>query len=144
MQLTGHVQSGEGNAAYWLAKDADAYRLWTGVDIVPGSLNVLLSTKFDWAAAEIAPYLRVFSLVPFGGNRDILLVPCEISTDRHASPVPAFAWATTIAAAAPAPDYHVLELIAPLNLRQTLTLPDQTSVTISIPMPWPIDQQPEH
>jgi len=135
MQLNGFVQAGVGNAAYWLEKNADAYCLWTGMKLVPGSLNVQLPSKFDLSSPDIAPFKRVHSLVPFGGNRDICLVPCEIFADES-NRIYAFAWATTFAANEA--DYHVLEIVSDIHLRTALGLQDGMKVSIEIPLPWKV------
>lgn len=133
MKLQGTVQTGEGNAAFWLNKYSDVYKLWTGMALVPGSLNVLLSFKFDWNDAEVMPFRKIYSLIPYGGNRDICMIPCEIYT-LETNKIYGFAWGTTNAA--DEPDYKVLEIITSLNLREALDLKDGTVVTIDIPLAW--------
>ena len=55
MKLQGVVQEGKGDASFWLTKYADVYQLWTGMALIPGSLNVHLPAKFDWDDARLAP-----------------------------------------------------------------------------------------
>ena len=132
MRLSGIAQDGEGDAGGRLRDHADVYEAWTGMKLFPGSLNVLLKEKFDWDGASVAPLKRIHSLVPHGGNRDICLVPCEISNDR--GKVYGFAWATTFAASDA--DYRVLEIIASVRLRDALDLENGSPVSIEIPLPW--------
>ena len=127
------MQEGIGDASYWLNKYSDAYQLWTGMTIIPGSLNVHLSTKFDWNDIGIEPFKKIFSLAPYGGNRDICLIPCEIYKEEN-DKVYGFAWATTNAVNDP--DDRVIEIISSVRLREVLQLPDGSIVTINIPVSW--------
>lgn len=133
MKIRGIVQHGEGDAGVRLKEHADVYEIWTGMKLFPGSLNVLLEEKLDWDSANVAPFKRIHSLIPHGGNRDICLIPCEISNGRD-DKVFGFAWATTYAASDV--DYRVLEIIASVRLRDALELENGSPVTIEIPVPW--------
>ena len=116
-----------------MSKYSAVYRVWTGMTIIPGSLNVQLAAKFDWDDASLEPFKKVYSLIPYGGNRDICLIPCEVykeGTDK----IYGFAWATT--RAANDLDYRVLEIITSVRLREVLQLTDGSSVIIDIPVPW--------
>lgn len=133
MKLQGIVQEGVGDASFWLRKYSSVYRTWTGMTIIPGSLNVHLAAKFDWADASLEPFKKVYSLIPYGGNRDICLIPCEVykgGTDK----IYGFAWATTHAANDF--DYRVLEIITSVRLREVLRLTNGSSVTVDIPVSW--------
>ena len=134
VRLHGTVQSGIGDASFWLGKYADVYRSWTGTTIFPGSLNIAVSRKFDWSDPLITPHRRTRSLIPHGGNREICLVPCRISANEGAG-IDGFAWATTNAAQDP--DYKVLEIITSTRLRDALELTNGSIVTIEIPIEWP-------
>lgn len=101
--------------------------------IVPGSLNVLLDQPFNWQASSLEPFKRIHSLVPYGGNRDICLIPCEIYKDERVK-IYGFAWATTNAANDI--DYHVLEIITSVKLREVLELTNGSAVEIDIPVTW--------
>jgi len=133
MKLRGVVQEGEGDASFWLSKYSDVYRLWTGMTLFPGSLNVRLAEKFDWDDESVEPFKRIYSLVPYGGNRDICLIPCEVYKDE-AGKIYGFAWATTHAA--DDFDYRVLEIITSVRLREVLRLTDGSALTIDIPVSW--------
>jgi hypothetical protein len=50
--------------------------------LIPGSLNVHLTAKFDWNDSRIEPFKKIYSLAPYGGNRDICLIPCEIYSEE--------------------------------------------------------------
>ena len=133
MKIRGIVQEGEGDASFWLGKYSDAYRLWTGMTLVPGSLNVRLAAKFDWDDAGVEPFKKTYSLTPYGGNRDICLIPCEVYNEGE-DKIYGFAWATTNAANDS--DYRVLEIITSVRLREVLQLNNGSVVTIDIPVPW--------
>ena len=133
MKIDGIVQEGIGDASFWLNKYAAVYRLWTGMTIVPGSLNVHLAAKFDWNDSNVEPFKRIYSLTPYGGNRDICLIPCEVYKEGT-NKIYGFAWATTYAANDF--DYWVLEIIASVRLRDALQLTNGSVVTIDIPVAW--------
>ena len=128
------MQDGVGDASFWLEKYSEVYRSWTGTSIYPGSLNVAVTRKFDWNDPRLGPHKRIHSLIPHGGNRDICLVPCRISASERAW-TDGFAWATTNAANDP--EYKILEILAPIRLRDALQLSNGSSVTIEIPIEWP-------
>lgn len=133
MKIQGVVQEGEGNASYWLSKYSDVYQLWTGMKLIPGSLNLNLGAAFDWKNSSVEPFKKIYSLIPYGGNRDICLIPCEIYKDEK-DKIYGFAWATT--KAANDVDYRVLEIISAVRLREVLQLDNGVMVTIDIPVPW--------
>lgn len=133
MKLQGVVQDGKGDASFWLKKYFDVYQLWTGMVLIPGSLNVHLAAKFDWNDASLEPLKKIYSLIPYGGNREICLLPCEIYKEQS-NKIYGFAWATTNAANAP--DYKVLEIITSVRLRDVLQLDNGSVVTIEIPVSW--------
>lgn len=135
IKLQGVVQEGTGSASFWLNKYRDIYKSWTGIPIIPGSLNVHLTAKFDWNELSIAPFKKIFSLIPYGGNRYICLIPCEIykeETDK----IYGFLWATTNAMIEP--DYKVVEIITSVKLRDVLQLNNGSVVMIDLPLPWKV------
>jgi CTP-dependent riboflavin kinase len=73
--LSGHVRSGKGDAAQWLARFAAEYAKKLGAPIFPGSLNVELADHFDWFAPALQPLIVHFARHEYGGERDILLLP---------------------------------------------------------------------
>ena len=133
MKIQGTVQEGVGDASFWLSKYSAVYQLWTGMTLFPGSLNVHLAAKFDWNDARVEPFKRIYSLVPYGGNRDICLIPCEVYKDE-ADKIYGFAWATTYAA--DDFDYRVLEIITSVRLREVLQLATGMSIVTADPLAW--------
>ena len=127
MHLRGRVQPGVGDAQKWLRLFADAYEQKTGGPIFPGSLNLKLDADFDWHAPYIAERHIWFDRSEMGGERDVLLVPCVLSS---LSDQPAFLWATTNAARERS---RVLELICEIGLRAAFGLVDGDEVQVSIP-----------
>jgi len=133
MIVTGTVQSGVGDASFRISQHRNVYEQWTGLKLFAGSLNILLPAKFDWHAPGVLAYKKTHSLVPYGGNREICLIPCEIyanDLDR----VYGFAWATTNAA--DEPDYSVLEIVSDVKLREALRLTDGSATSVEIPVRW--------
>jgi len=79
IRLSGHVQSGKGDASRWLALFNTEYSHKTGMPIFPGSLNVALDAPFDWFAPVISGRTIWFGREKYGGERDILLLPCVLA-----------------------------------------------------------------
>ncbi len=132
--LKGRVQSGKGDASRWLSRFNEAYARKTGMPVFPGSLNVALGAAFDWHAAALKPLLIPFHRSEYGGERDILLLPCVL---RNLGGQRAFLWTTTTAAAG-REDPWVVEVIAPVGLRATYALNDGDEVEIELPLPAPV------
>src|SRR3954468_2420797 len=119
MRLSGRVQSGKGDAARWLSRFNTAYAQKTGRPVFPGSLNVALGAPFDWFAPSIEERTVWFGREEYGGERDILLLPCvltNLNTERAMLCTP-----TTTARNRPDP--WVVEIIAAVNLRATWVHP---------------------
>lgn len=76
--LCGRVQSGKGDAAHWLRLFDAAYSRKLQMPVYPGSLNLALDHHFDWFAARYKASTIRFGREEYGGERDILLMPCEL------------------------------------------------------------------
>jgi CTP-dependent riboflavin kinase len=126
MWLSGRVQSGKGDAARWLALFNTAYSRKTGMPVFPGSLNAALDAPFDWFAPPIEERTIWFGRDEYGGERDILLLPCVL-TNLNAER--AMLWTPTTAARN-RPDPWVVEIIAGVNLRGAYALADGYVVEI--------------
>jgi len=133
MKLVGTVQDGKNDANFWLTRFAAAYERWLGEPIFPGSLNLKIGVAFDWHARELLPFRRTFSLKPFGGERDLFIVPCRIQIPKEQR---AYLWTTTTAADDQS-GRHVIELISPVHLRKALGLVNGSTVELQYPEPWP-------
>jgi len=130
MQLVirGRVQSGTSQAAHWLSLFNAAYAQKLGIAVFPGSINVALDEPFDWFDARWETAVISFGREEYGGERDILLLPCSLST---APGVSAFLWSTTTAAR-DARERLLAEVIAPVGLRATYGLRDCDPVAIEL------------
>ncbi len=126
--FVGRVQSGNGDASRWLSRFNTAYARKLGAPVFPGSLNVALASRFDWFAPDITRRTTMFDHREYGGERDILLVPCVLS---NLAMQPAWLWTTTTAARDRA-DPWVVEIIAAANLRETFGLTDGSIVEIQL------------
>jgi CTP-dependent riboflavin kinase len=130
MRLSGAVRDGKGDANIWLRKFARAYATWLGQEIVPGSLNVEVGSSFNWDAPELLPHRRTFSLAPYGGERDLFIVPCDLVKPARQ---PCWLWSTTTAAKE---RRNVVELIAGVHLRTKLRLVAGSPVELEYPTEW--------
>ena len=126
--LRGRVQGGKGDAAHWLSLFNDAYVRKTGMAVFPGSLNVALDMPFDWFAPRWQPFVIWFGREDYGGERDVLLFPCVLSSLRSQR---AFLWSTTTAARAPK-NPRLVEIIAPVGLRAAYGLQDGDIIDIEL------------
>lgn len=128
MILVGRVRSGTGDAARWLHRFRDAYSRKLGMPVFPGSLNLALPHAFDWHAADLQPRIIRFGREEYGGERDILLLPCRLQSLGGQR---AFLWTTTTAAQ-DRDDPHVVEIVAPVGLRAAFGLHDGDEVTLEL------------
>ena len=127
-RFSGRVQSGTGDASHWLSKFNAAYSRKIGAPVFPGSLNVALASRFDWFAPDIVRRTIAFDRAEYGGERDILLVPCVL---LNLAMEPAWLWTPTTAARDRS-DPWVIEIIAATNLRETFGLADGSIVEIQL------------
>jgi hypothetical protein len=93
--LRGRHQSAKGNAAHWLQLFNAAYSRKLQMPVYPGSLNVALEHTFDWFAVRCQAHIIWFGREEYGGERDILLLPCELVDFERRK---AFLWTPTTAA----------------------------------------------
>jgi hypothetical protein len=87
--LAGKVQAGFGKASHWLKLFNTAYSKKLGIPVFPGSLNIALDHVFDWFATGYEAHRIWFGREEYGGERDILLLPCELVSLDHRK---AFLW----------------------------------------------------
>ena len=126
--LRGRVCSGKGDAARWLSAFNDAYAHKTGMPVFPGSLNIALDVPFDWSARNLKDRIILFAGEEFGGERDILLLPCTLPSLGSQR---AFLWITTNAVTESARQ-NIVEIIASVGLRDTFGVRDGDLVEIEI------------
>jgi len=127
--LTGKVQAGFGKASHWLKLFNVAYSEKLGISVFPGSLNIALDHVFDWFDAPYEAHRIWFGREEYAGERDILLLPCELVSLDHRR---AFLWTPTTAAT-DRPDPWVVEVVSDVNLRDHFGLQDGDVVEIRVP-----------
>ena len=127
--LAGKVQAGFGDASRWLNLFNAAYSQKLGMLVFPGSLNIALDDVFHWFDARYEDHRIWFGREEYGGERDILLLPCKLVSLDHRK---AFLWTPTTAAR-DRRDPWVVEIVADVNLRDRFGLRDGDVVEISVP-----------
>ena len=118
-RLIGQLEAGTQNASIWLTRFNAAYARKLGVPVFPGSLNLRLPHVFDWTNPRYERALIRFDRSEYGGERDILLLPCRLETLNG---YPAFLWTTTTPRHGAA--QHLVEIVADISLRDTFGLKD--------------------
>jgi CTP-dependent riboflavin kinase len=127
--LAGKVQAGFGEACRWLKLFNAAYSEKLGMSVFPGSLNIALDHVFNWFDARYEAQTIWFGREEYGGERDILLLPCELVSLDYRK---AFLWTPTTAAR-DRRDPWVVEIVADINLRNHFGLQDDDVVEIKVP-----------
>ena len=118
--LRGRVASGVGDLSHWMIEYADLYERQTGVQLHPGSLNVVLPEPW---VVENAPLRLEPPDIAVGMN----IVPCEIAgiagfilrTDKNNAGVGDHG-------------LHVIEIAAPVHLRSALGVEDGDEVEVVV------------
>ena len=126
--LRGKVQSGKGDASRWLDLFNAAYSRKLGMPVFTGSLNLALDKTFDWFAACYQPHIVWFGREEYGGERDILLLPCVLANLGRRN---AWLWTPTTAAR-DRPDPWVVEVVCDVRLREVHALEDGDVVDIEL------------
>lgn len=125
--LVGMVEAGAQNASIWLTRFNAAYARKLGMPVFPGSLNLRLPHAFDWTDPRYEPALIRFDRSEYGGERDILFLPCRLETlDGR----PAFLWTTTTPRQGAG--QTLVEIVADVPLRTTFGLKDGDLVTVAL------------
>ena len=128
--LAGKVQGGFGAASHWLklfnAPNSQKLRM----SVFPGSLNIALDHIFNWFDTRYEPHRIWFGREEYGGERDILMLPCELTSLDHRK---AFLWTPTTAAR-DRRDAWVVEIVADVDLRDHFGLQDGDLVELRVPI----------
>jgi CTP-dependent riboflavin kinase len=127
--LHGRVQAGKGDASHWLRLFNAAYSQKLQMPVYPGSLNLALAQPFDWFAPRYQPQIIWFGRDEYGGEWDILLLPCALVSGKRR---PADLWTPTTAARS-RPDPWVVEVVCAVSLRATYQLQDGDVVAFELP-----------
>jgi CTP-dependent riboflavin kinase len=106
-----------------------AYSEKLGMPVFPGSLNIALDHLFDWFDAHYEAHRICFGREEYGGERDILLLPCQLVSLDHRR---AFLWTPTTAAR-DRRDPWVVEIVADVNLKDHFGLQDGDVIEIRVP-----------
>lgn len=126
-RLIGQVEAGTHNASVWLTRFNAAYERKLCTPVFPGSLNLRLPHVFDWTNPRYEPALIRFARSEYGGERDILFLPCRLETlNRH----PAFLWTTTTPRHGA--DLSLVEIVADIPLRVTFGLRDGDVLVVEL------------
>ena len=126
-RLVGTVEAGTQNASIWLTRFNAAYARKLGMPVFPGSLNLRLPHAFDWTHPRYAASLIRFDRSEYGGERDILFLPCRLETlDGRA----AFLWTTTTPRQGAA--QTLVEIVADIPLRVTFGLKDGDLLAVAL------------
>ena len=126
-RLVGTVEAGAQNAHIWLTRFNAAYARKLGMPVFPGSLNLRLPHAFNWTDPLYEPALIRFDRSEYGGERDILFLPCRLETlDGR----PAFLWTTTTPRDGAA--RNLIEIVADVSLRATFGLKDGDRLTVEL------------
>ena len=127
--LRGRVQAGKNDASHWLRLFNVAYSRKLEMPVFPGSLNLALDRAFDWFAQRYQPHIVWFGRDEYGGERDVLLLPCVLATLGRRK---AFLWTPTTPARQ-RPDPWVVEVVCDVKLRETHRLQDGDLVDVELP-----------
>ena len=126
--LRGRVQAGKGDASRWLSLFNAAYCRKLSHPIYPGSLNLALDHDFIWLEPAYQAHIVCFGREEYGGERDILLLPCVLSVPDQRR---AWLWTTTTAARGRA-DRWVIELLSDVRLRAAHALEEGSILELSL------------
>lgn len=126
--LRGRVESGKNDASKWLSLFNPEYSRKLGMLVFPGSLNLRLGRPFDWLASRYQPHIIPFGQAEYGGERDILLLPCTLATCGRRS---AFLW-TPIHPTFGVGEADVVEVVADVKLRDAYRLTDGSVVEVEL------------
>jgi riboflavin kinase len=118
--LRGRVVSGKGDLARWMRRYETVYTRVTGMQLFPGSLNVVLDGPWDLPAARIRIDARD---VGVGVN----LVVCTVF-DR-----PGFIFRTDADNAKGPPQRSLIEILSDVHLRSVYDLTDGDVVEVAVP-----------
>lgn len=129
--LCGRVEPGKNDASKWLSLFNPEYSRKLGMPVFPGSLNLRLDQPFDWLAPRYQPHIIRFRQEEYGGERDILLLPCVLATLGRR---PAFLW-TPIHPTRSVGETNGVEVIADVKLRDTYALTDRSLVEVELTVP---------
>lgn len=126
--LKGTVEAGVNDASRWLSLFNAEYSRKLGMPIFPGSLNLRLEQPFDWLAPGYQPFIVHFGQEEYGGERDILLLPCVLANLERRR---AFLW-TAVHPVLGVGTGDVVEIVTDVKLREVYGLADGAVVEVEV------------
>ena len=126
--LEGRVESGGNDASKWLSLFNADYSRKLAMPIYPGSLNLRLPQPFDWLAPRHQPHIIRFGQEEYGGERNILLLPCALANLEHRR---AFLW-TAVHPTNGIEKGYVVEIVTDIKLRDAYGLDDGALVAVEL------------
>lgn len=138
--LRGRVESGENDASKWLSLFNSEYSRKLGMPVFPGSLNLRLERPFDWLASRYQPHIITFGRREYGGERDILLLPCALVTCGRRA---AFLW-TAIHPTLGVGEVDVLEIVSDVKLRDAYRLTDGSVVEVELDLTTSLSHETDY
>jgi CTP-dependent riboflavin kinase len=130
MQIIGKISDGIGDASKWLKHYEKVYKTELGFSIFPRSLNLICDSRFDWFDIKFAPKIKKFSLIKYGGDREIMIIPCTLPTLNEKN---CFLWTTVPQALNPSSGREkIIEIIGKEKLRDKYHLKNDDSLTVEI------------
>ena len=122
MKLQGIVTKGIGDYGQWITKFASAYLEKTGLDLYPGTLNILLPGPYD-----LPEGCDRLEREDYGGEVNVNIVPCRIFGKRG------FILRTDANQNGTGPHPRtIIEVATDFGLRDAYSLNDGDSVTVEI------------
>jgi CTP-dependent riboflavin kinase len=116
----GEVFTGIGVAKTRVAENLEAYKQATGMDLLPGTLNVRLTERFVVPSHGI--YIPPDRIKPIESNRGITLIEAVLDDEKVIIMYPD----------RPIYEPNVIEIMAPFNLRNRFRLKDGDEVHIEV------------
>lgn len=116
----GEVFTGIGVAKTRVEQNLDAYKQATGMDLLPGTLNVRLTEPFVVPSDSL--YIPPDKIKPTENNRGITLIETVLGDEKVVIMHPD----------RPIYEPNVIEIMAPFNLRNRFKLKDGDEVQIEV------------
>ena len=122
MVLVGKVQTGLGNASFWMKKAEDAFEKKLGKKLYNGTLNIELENNY-----VLTGNLQVLKKEEYGGDQDVYIKECNLL--GHKSFI-----VRTEKNSKKDGDHplNLLEIISEVCFREKYNLKDEDTVTINI------------
>lgn len=126
-KLIGYVEDGQGDLNNWMKKYSKEYEAKANSPLFPGSLNLRTDFVFRFYSSGHKNQVIRMDKSEYGGERHILMLPC------FCNGVKAFLWRTERWELGyfGEEELKLLEVLAPVKLRDHLNLQNNDMVTIT-------------